>query len=313
MEENTFVFSEIIRCGLIGKIAFDTFHQQHPTLKLHVFGRKEDFNFISEHPNTVRHYLDDDKEIIDAFDFGHKGTSMVWTKVILEAKEKYIIHIDSDVVFRGNMVQDVIDKLQNYDLVGSLRNYPNNPNKRDDVRHLPDLTQTYCFGFNKDFIYVKEPELLRRLVENSLDQETVMSLMRKYPLYRYVPTIDFFDPVAFIMLREGATIHIINSDVIGGTNNEGKRVNSYGPLNEQLDFGDKITHFASVGSGLNFLSMIQKGQEIKVPSWYVEYAMGKLDLYMRLFYTTKILPDDKNQEFLKYEKNLRAAFGLPPV
>jgi hypothetical protein len=56
--------------------------------------------------------------------------------------------------------------------------------------------------------------------------------------------------------------------------------------------------------------MIQKGQEIKVPSWYVEYAMGKLDLYMRLFYNIKILPDDKNQEFLKYEKNLRAAFGL---
>ena len=278
MEENTFVFSEIIRCGLIGKIAFDTFHQQHPTLKLHVFGRKEDFNFISEHPNTIRHYLDDDKEIIEAFDYGHKGTSMVWTKVILEAKEKYIVHIDSDVVFRGNMVQDVIDKLKEYDLVGSLRNYPNNPNKRDDVRHLPDLTQTYCFGFNKEFIYVKEPELLRRLVENSLDQETVMSLMRKYPLYRYVPTIDFFDPVAFIMLREGATIHIIHSDVIGGTNNEGKRVNRYGPLNEQLDFGDKISHFASVGSGLNFLSMIQKGQEIKVPSWYVEYAMGKLDL-----------------------------------
>jgi hypothetical protein len=77
-----------------------------------------------------------------------------------------------------------------------------------------------------------------------------------------------------------------------------------------MDFGDKIAHFASVGSGLNFLSMIQKGQEIKVPSWYVEYAMGKLDLYMRLFYNIKILPDDKNQEFLKYEKNLRAAFGI---
>ena len=149
MEENTFIFSEIIRCGLIGEIAFDTFHQHHPTVKLHVFGRKEDFNFISEHPNTIRHYLDDDKEIIEAFDYGHKGTSMVWTKVILEAKEKYIVHIDSDVVFRGNMVQDVIDKLKEYDLVGSLRNYPNNPNKRDDVRHLPDLTQTYCFGFNK--------------------------------------------------------------------------------------------------------------------------------------------------------------------
>ena len=90
----------------------------------------------------------------------------------------------------------------------------------------------------------------------------------------------------------------------------GQRINKYGVLDEHLDFGDKIVHFSSVGSGLNFLTMIQKGQEVKVPIWYVEYAMGKLDLYMRLFYGTKILPDDKNERFLKYEKPLRDALGL---
>jgi hypothetical protein len=309
--DNVFIFSEIVRCGLIGKVAFDTFHKHHPTLKLHVFGRKEDFGFLTNHPNTIHHYLDDQPEIIQAFDFGHKGTSMVWTKVILEAKEKYIIHIDSDVYFRGDMVQDVIDKLKDYDLVGGLRNYPNNPHKnRDDVRGLPDVTMTYCFGFNKEKIYVKEPELLRRLVENSLDYESVIELMKRYPQYSYVPTLDYFDPVAFTMLREGATIHIIHSDIMGGTNEMGQRINKYGVLDEHLDFGDKIVHFSSVGSGLNFLTMIQKGEEVKVPVWYVEYAMGKLDLYMRLFYGTKILADDKNERFLKYEKNLRDALGL---
>ena len=256
--DDVFIFSEIVRCGLIGKVAFDTFHKHHPTLKLHIFGRKEDFSFLTNHPNTIHHYLDDEPEIVQAFDFGHRGTSMVWTKVILEAKEKYIIHIDSDLFFRGNMVQDIIDKLKEYDIVGSLRNYPNNPNKRDDVRHLPDVTQTYCFGFNKEKLYVKDPELLRRLVENSLDNETVMALMKKYPRYQYFPTIDYFDPVAFIMMREGATVYIYHNDIIGGTNDMGKRVNSHGPLNEILDFGDKIVHFSSVGSGLNFLSMIQK-------------------------------------------------------
>ena len=212
---------------------------------------------------------------------------------------------------RKRLVQDVIDKLKDYDLVGGLRNYPNNPHKnRDDVRGLPDVTMTYCFGFNKEKIYVKEPELLRRLVENSLDNETVMELMKRYPQYRYFPTLDYFDPVAFTMLREGATIHLIHSDIMGGTNEMGQRINKYGILDEHLDFGDKIVHFSSVGSGLNFLTMIQKGQEIKVPIWYVEYAMGKLDLYMRLFYGTKILPDDKNEKFLKYEKPLRDALGL---
>jgi hypothetical protein len=74
-----------------------------------------------------------------------------------------------------------------------------------------------------------------------------------------------------------------------------------------MDFGDKISHFASVGSGLNFLHMIQKGQPIQVEEWYVKYALGKLDLYMRIFYKTSILADGQN-EFLIYEAEMREAF-----
>lgn len=307
--DNIFVFTEIVRCGLIGKIAAQTFHQFH-NRKLHIFGRKEDFTFLKDHPNNVYHYLDDQPDIVNSFNSGHRGTSMVWTKVILEQPEKYIIHIDSDVVFRGDAVEEVVRKLkEGYDIVGSMRNYPNNPHKhRNDVRHLPDVTATYCFGFNREKIYVKEPALLARLVENSLDNPTVHALLRSYPgRYTYNPTIDYFDPVAFIIIREGGRVFILDNDMMGGFDNQGGKVNKYGILNKDCDFGDKIVHFASVGSGLNFLQMKGRGEKIDVEEWYVDYAIGKLDLYMRLFYKTQVMPDEKSQ-FLKYENEYREAF-----
>ena len=316
MEDNCFIFSEIIRCGLIGRVAYDTFHRFHPTLKLHIFGRKEDFEYIIEHPNNILHELDDTPEIVEAFNSGHKGTSMVWAKVMLEAKEDYVIHFDSDVVFRGDIVQDILDSLKDYDIVGGIRNYPNNPNKRDDVRHLPDLTQTYCFGFNKTLNYIQEPELLARFIENTVTTDIVEFTHKLYPHYGYSPTIDFFDPVAINMVKIGASIKTIDVDIIGGTNDEGKRINKYGILNRDMDFGDKIAHFASVGSGLNFLNMMNTGKSISVEQWYVDYALGKLDLYMRLFYNKKILEDEKNKTFLELEEPLRKAFfdiNIPPL
>jgi hypothetical protein len=83
----------------------------------------------------------------------------------------------------------------------------------------------------------------------------------------------------------------------------------YGILNKEIDFGDKISHFASVGSGLNFITMMKKENNINVPEWYVNYGVRKLDLYMRLFYNTKILEDHLNN-FLVFEEPLREAFGL---
>jgi hypothetical protein len=305
--EDVFIFTEVVNCGLIGRIAFQTFHKFHKR-KLHIYGRSEDFLQLEYHPNNVYHSLDGNNDILDSFQAGHKGTSKVWTKAILEAKEKYLIHIDSDVIFRGDAVEEVIQKLGEYDLVGSMRNYPNNPHKhRNDVRHLPDVTATYCFGFNKELIPVKEPHLLERLVENSLDNQIISDLRYKYSWYKYEPTLDYFDPVAFIMIQHGGKVCILDKDVMGGFDNDGGKVNKYGALNKDCDFGDKIVHFASVGSGLNFLSKIQKGEAIQVPSWYVEYALGKLDLYLRLFYNQKILPDEQSK-FLYIEQEMREQF-----
>lgn len=315
-DDNCFVFTEIVRCGLIGRIAFETFHQFH-NRKLHIFGVADDFQFIVPHPNNIHHILEADSDIVKSFNSGHRGTSMVWTKAILECSEKYLIHIDSDVVFRGNIVDDIVELLKTHDLVGAQRNYQNNPHKdRDDVRHLPDCVHTFCFGFNREMIYVKEPELLARLVENSQDNTVVQRLYTLYAgRYIYFRTIDFFDPVSFIIMKEGGKVAFISNDIIGNTNNEGTRENKYGILNAEIDFGDKIAHFASVGSGLNFMNMQKRGEAIHVPAWYVDYAIEKMDLYMRLFYKKSIMDDSKNR-FLNLYEPLKAVFSelkLTPV
>jgi GH25 family lysozyme M1 (1,4-beta-N-acetylmuramidase) len=92
----------------------------------------------------------------------------------------------------------------------------------------------------------------------------------------------------------------------------GKRINKYGVLNEHLDFGDKIIHFASVGSGLNFITMNKNNTTADVPTWYQDYGVAKLDLYMRLFYKTRILPDDKSR-FLQYYIPLADALHLEKI
>lgn len=302
--DDVFIFSEVVHCGLIGRVAYKTFHKYH-NRKLHIYARKEDFDQLEYHPNNVFHSLDECPEIVEAFQAGHKGTSKVWTKAILEQKETYLIHFDSDVVFRGDAVEEVIRKLGEYDIVGPMRPYAQNPNKRDDVRHLPDLTGTYCFGFNRDMIPIREPHLLERFVENSLDYPVVHEMQCRYPWYRYVPTIDYFDPLAFVMMQWGAKICILDIDVMGGFAKDGSKKNKYGELNVDCDYGDKIIHFASVGSGLNFYKKAMKKETINVPGWYVDYALGKLDLYMRLFYNQSILPDEKSK-FLPAEKMIRA-------
>ena len=109
------------------------------------------------------------------------------------------------------------------------------------------------------------------------------------------------------MIQHGAKVGLIDNDVLGGFDPEGGKRNKYGALNKDCDFGDKIVHFASVGSGLNFLRKMQDNVPIAVPQWYVEYAVGKLDLYLRLFYGTPCLQDSQSK-FLESLPAFQAAF-----
>lgn len=293
-----FLFTEIIRCGLIGKIALRTYHLHH-SHPVHVFGRKEDLAHIESHPNNVFHELEEDNPITKAFDNGHLGTAMLWAKVIRSVPDDEIVHFDSDVIFRGDMVNDVLAKLaEGYDLVGGSRNYKHNPHgpSQDHVRHLPDTVATACFGFRKSKIGSYDYDTLRKMCQGAYN-----------PLGHAF--MDFFDPVSFVIMRNGGRVFYIDHDIIGACDPLGNRLNKYGEINTLIDLGDKFCHFASVGSGLNFVTMKRKGIVNSVPSTYVSFAVKKFDLYLRVFYDSSCLPEEENQDNLKYLPMLREIFS----
>jgi hypothetical protein len=289
--DSLYIFTEIIRCGVIGYQAISSFHKYH-NLPLHIWCSEDDVKHIPPHANNIIHVIDKSSELYKDFDEGHKGTSHLWTNLILELPQSYthLLHFDSDVLFLGDMVQTIIDYIPEYDLIGSIRNYIHNPNNCDNVRHLPDIVQTYCFAFNRTLIPEKNKHILWNWV-------------RGYPVNFPHEVIDYFDPVSFTILRNGGKIKHIDNDIIGGTDLLGTRKNKHEELNSMFDVGDKIIHFAGVGSGLNFCNMIAKNKKISVPSFYVKFGMERYDLYSQIFFNKRIVDSNINDEIVeKFKK-----------
>ncbi|MFA6391478.1 MAG: glycosyltransferase family A protein [Patescibacteria group bacterium] len=269
--KESFIFTEIYGCAKIGKIALDSFSVHHPNTTVHIFGTPNDFNQIEKRTNFIFHDISAEKLIIHNFNYGHLGTASLWAKVILDRKEKYIIHFDSDVIFRDRVFDDIIKKLiEGYSIVGPIRNYKHNPNNRDDIRHLPDLTQTLCFGFDREKITGYNYKTLTKMCQGGYN-----------PLGH--PVIDFFDPVMFDILHNRGTVYHLNQDEFGGCDFYGKRVNKYPAINALIDFGNRLAHFAAVGSGMYYFNNKDKILD-NIPKSYVNFAIEKYAIFCKIFY-----------------------------
>lgn len=281
-----FVYTEIVNCGKIGKIALKTFIEHHPSQKVHVYGTQKDYEWVQEFDKKIL-WHDVDREFplfityskqfpfikfhkfSDYFLQGHMGTAQLWARLIQSRSEKYFVHFDSDVVFKSEVIPDFIKAFRaGYDLIGPRRHYRDNPNNMDEVRHLPDVVQTYIFGFNKTM-----------LNQHSLRELAQMCRGAYNPLNH--PIIDFFDPVSFEILSNGGKIKFLTASEYGGFDKKGKP-SKHSPLNLHLGYGSKLMHFSGVGSGLNFIQNKDKLQY--VPKSYQDFALRKYALYNKLFY-----------------------------
>jgi len=74
----------------------------------------------------------------------------------------------------------------------------------------------------------------------------------------------------------------------------GTRNNKNRELNAIFDVGDKIIHFAGVGSGLNFTNMATNNKKISVPSSYVKFGMERYNLYSQIFFNKRIIDSNVN-------------------
>lgn len=270
-----FIFTEIYNCAKIAKIALESFLIHHPNTTIHIYGTPADFALIPESSNFVFHDLTDQPQILKNFSSGHLGTASLWAKIILERQEKYILHFDSDVIFRAPVFPEIIEKLEaGYSIVGPIRNYQHNPNNRQDVRWLANVSQTVCFGFDREKVTARDYQTLTKMCQGLFNP------------YGH-PVIDFFDPVMFDILRNGGTTYHLSSDDFGGCDLYGKRTNAYPELNARIDFGHKLAHFAAVGSGMNFHNN-KATISPTVAQSYIDFAVEKYAIFCKVFYQEEL-------------------------
>jgi hypothetical protein len=276
LENNYFVHTECINCPEICVNAIKSFTASHKDLKINVFLTLEDLEHIrskipdKDMENILFNIVNDNMKTIYRQN-GHQGTAILWNHVIQYSKENNmkIIHVDSDVYFRGDIVYDIISYMESgYDIVGGCRPY-GDFNRLNNTQ-IRDTVSTYCFGYNPKFISSV-------LLDND---DIIIAMLRGFynPLGHRV--MDFFDPVTFHMLEGGANMKHIDKEVIGYLDTNMDQ-NSYAKKLKILDVAEKIIHFSAVGSGLAY----RKGnKKTNVPMTYIEAGIKSLEFYEYLFY-----------------------------
>lgn len=262
-----YIFTIGYKCGEILGKAIETFHKYHDE-EINIYGTYKDFKLIPKHKNNIYHEMSEDKILEQLYKNGHLGTAYIFSKIIQNefTDKQKIIHFDSDVIFRDNCMKDIIVGFDaGYDLIGSRRCYKNNLNGRKDLNDIQDVVQTYLFGFNKEKI-------------SKYDTETMLRMSVGYYNPLNHPILDFFDPVSFDILKNNGKILFLDYDLYGGMNIDGNKLNKFGEINQRIDFGSKIIHFAGVGSGMNFYfndSLANKD--------YQDWAKSQFVIYQKLF------------------------------
>lgn len=274
MKNDVFIFSIAYNCGLILDKCLESFFKYH-THKVHVFGMPNDFKPLKKYADKVEFIeLSSDNELREYYKHGHLGTAYIWAGVLSGkyTDSQYVIQIDSDTFFMGTCVPDIMQAFSDgYDLIGPRRAYKNNKCGRNDVRNLPDVVSTYLVGVNRNKITKRDFGTLQRMAAGHYN-----------PLEH--PILDFFDPVSFEIINNGGKIMFLDKEQYGSMDENGNNCNSFGELNSIMDCGDKIIHFAGIGSGMNF----HKNGNGSVPASYAEWAKKRFALYMKLLHDSDV-------------------------
>jgi len=285
---NFFIWTEAYNCGEILQPMLSSYIKHNPYI-INVFGTKSDLEKVKINSDQVKLILIDDlilnksinleKKILEGYSQGHKGTSLLWANLIKFRPERYFLHLDADTIFLGDTTTPLIKAVseQGYALAGSRRPYLQRPYRKTGIDgklldRLPDTVNTDCFAFDKFYIRTFPTWNLRR------------KILGKRPLRH--PVVDFFDPIAFeIIRRKGKVLYIDNPEQ-----------GSSGSVNWNSEFHTQRISFAAVGSGINFF----KNPQIKVPLGYKNFALSSYALYSFYILGKDIgLPMHSDDNFLR--------------
>lgn len=277
------VFTEIIGCAEVGKIALETFHKYHDH-KVVVFTTTKDrmdLGPVGDHKNN--HFYIVSEEIREKFKKGHEGTAEIFALVFnqnflgLENNISNIVHFDSDVVFKEECLS-VMSQLfdEGYDIVGTRRCYVNNPSNIPVKEGIPDTVSTYFYGMKRSVMplgYIHEDIVKMFLGHNiGLDHEV----------------FDFGDAIVFHALNRGANIYFLDNTMFGGQDEHGKKMTAY-KANLHVDAGRYLVHFGGAGSGcVCYHEPAGKNES------YGRWAVVRYALFCRIFFN-KVIPVDAGE------------------
>ncbi len=270
---NTHIFSIIAGCGRVGFEMLKSYRKYHEE-PIHVYCFTYDIaDFDSDIGlNTIIHLLP--SSLKNDFLYGHQGTAKVWAQVIRDNRDKYLIHIDSDIIFKRESIS-LIHNAGYPDIYGSRRCYQNNPGKAPVKTGLEDAISTYFLGFNPSFLGSLP-------VDKVLFHNFERMIQGVYNPLGF-PVLDFFDPCFFYMRSQGASVFYEDQNIIGGQNMHGKK-DSVFKSNLHMDMGSHLCHFGGVGSGYfatqNKLK-IDNG-ELKMETGYRDWAIDRWNLFYDL-------------------------------
>jgi hypothetical protein len=283
------LFSECVGCGKIGNIALKSFRKHHPKLPITVYGTAKDFKELEVTDGMQLVDLNDSdwgKQVLTGYNEGHMGTAILWAYLVKNLDYDMFVHFDSDVVFRGDLMNDIFNICEDAELIGGRRQYSDNIQYTTGLVGLSDVVSTSSFAFSKRHI-------------SEYDMNTLTHMMRGIHNPLKHRTIDFFDPVSFDILKNGGRIKFLDWNDVGGCAVGGSRDNVWGQYNNgttafKIEFGNKIAHFSGVGSGMAFHnSPLIRGNVAKS---YVDYCLDRYYLFMKIFYK-----EDNGFDLTKYQ------------
>ncbi len=268
------VFTECFNCGEVAKVSIESFLKFHDR-EVHVFGSSEDFNQLGElvtHKNVTLIAYND---LSGKFQRGHEATAYIFATAYQRWKGQKVLRFDSDVIFLSesvSLIENAFD--EGFDIVGSRRCYGNNPSGIKGLEKYPDTISTYFLGLNTAKYPPYDFDTLCRMWQGAYSPEGI-------------PILDFGCPVIQSMLSNGATIKYLDQNLIGGQNEQGKKISDH-KANLHMDFGSYLIHLGGVGSGC----AVYNGKSSPEKS-YADWAVIRYAFFCKLFFNKDILHDGK--------------------
>jgi hypothetical protein len=268
MKKNLFVWTEAFNCGEILNPVISSYlaHNNEP---INIFATESDFEKLTVISHLIiKHSLKNTKnsffgrknlesKILSDYKRAHRGTARLWAHIIKKEKNKYLLHIDADTIILDDVISDLYHAVnfEKFTIAGSRRPYKHRGYRTNEKKldNLHDVVNTDCFIF--------DPKKINQFPKFQLRRK----IFGKRPLRH--PTIDFFDPIAFEIIRKKGKIKYMDSE------NQGVS----GLTNWSSHFIKKRISFAAVGSGINFY----KNPDVLTAEGYKKFALASFSLFSK--------------------------------